>query len=229
MTPEITFCMTSCGRFHLLERTMDSFMKYVDYPIKEFIIVDDSTDKKTHDSIKSKYPFVDLIVNEERLGQIKSIDLMYLKVNTDFIFHCEDDWEFMKTGFIDKSLKILNEIPDVFQCWIRIVNDHAHPLLDTAYHLENFDYKELLPFWDGLYSGFTFNPSLIRKRDYDRLGGYYPHGGETKIGHVLKNQYNFRFMSLLDGYCKHIGQADHVDDVDVNKNKAHYYTFNIPT
>ena len=35
---DVSLVVTSCGRFDLLERTLDSFFKYNTYPIKEVII-----------------------------------------------------------------------------------------------------------------------------------------------------------------------------------------------
>ena len=50
-----------------------------------------------------------IIYNETNIGQIKSIDKnIYSLVKTEFIFHCEDDWEFYSYGFIEKSINILS-------------------------------------------------------------------------------------------------------------------------
>ena len=43
---DVSLVVTSCGRFDLLERTLDSFFKYNTYPIKEVIITEDSTEGK---------------------------------------------------------------------------------------------------------------------------------------------------------------------------------------
>jgi hypothetical protein len=34
----------------------------------------------------------DVIVNKKRMGQLFSIDKAYSVVDTEYIFHCEDDW-----------------------------------------------------------------------------------------------------------------------------------------
>ena len=39
---EITLCLTSCNRWNLLEKTIDSFLKLNSYPIKEYLIYEDS-------------------------------------------------------------------------------------------------------------------------------------------------------------------------------------------
>ena len=42
-----------------------------------------------------------LIFNENRQGQIKSVDYAYSMVETPYIFHLEDDWEFYESYFIE--------------------------------------------------------------------------------------------------------------------------------
>lgn len=219
---KVTLCLTSCNRFDLLQRTLNSFLKYNTYDIERFIVIDDSTNVACHGSIMSEFPFVELITNESPLGQIKSIDKLYSLVDTEYIFHCEDDWEFTKPGFIEKSLSILESKQDVLQVWIRDTNDHQHPLLEEKQEVNGVEYKELMPMWQNLYSGFTFNPSLRRLEDYKRVEPFYQHGGETKIG-IMYNTLGYKFVSLLDGFCKHIGWSRHTEDVDVLKNRDHYY------
>ena len=43
---EVSLVITSCGRFDLLKRTLDSFFEKNTYPIKEIIITEDSTEGK---------------------------------------------------------------------------------------------------------------------------------------------------------------------------------------
>ena len=52
-------------------------------------------------------------MNETRIGQIKSIDKAYKEVKTEYVFHCEDDWEFLREGFIEKSMEMLKEDPKI--------------------------------------------------------------------------------------------------------------------
>jgi len=52
---DVSLVITSCGRFDLLERTLDSFFKYNTYPIKEVIITEDSTEGKKLENLISQY------------------------------------------------------------------------------------------------------------------------------------------------------------------------------
>ena len=108
---EVTFCLTSCGRVDELEKTIDSFLKFNDYPIKDWFIIEDSGDTTIWSQIVSlnnnKWnKRFKLIFNSNNIGQNASIDKMYAKVETEYIFHCEEDWEFYKGGFIEDSLKV---------------------------------------------------------------------------------------------------------------------------
>ena len=48
-----------------------------------------------------------LFFNKNKKGQIQSIVDTYKKIKTPYIFHCEDDWIYTRSGFIEDSLKIL--------------------------------------------------------------------------------------------------------------------------
>ena len=89
---DVTAVITSCGRFDLLEETLDSFFEFNTYPIKKIIITEDSTEGKKLEKLISKYKDkkqnFQLIVNETRLGQLKSIDKAYREIDTKYIFHC---------------------------------------------------------------------------------------------------------------------------------------------
>src|ERR1700675_1177976 len=114
MTDQITLVVTSCGRFSLLQQTMRSFLKFNAYPIMEGIIIEDSGRLDLRASLDIEFPFpATIIQNETNLGQIMSVDIAYSQVKTPYIFHCEDDWEFFKPGFIEPSLDILRRDPRV--------------------------------------------------------------------------------------------------------------------
>ena len=95
---EITFVLTSCNRFDLLEETLKSFIKYNDYPINKYIFIEDSHKISELEAVVNKFPSIKqkalLLNNDPKLGQMASIDKAYSHVETNYIFHCEEDWEF---------------------------------------------------------------------------------------------------------------------------------------
>ncbi len=105
---EVTVVLTACNRADLLEKTLDSFFEMNTYPLKRFIIIDDGMNFGCNDFVKEKYEFpIELIYNDPKLFQIKSIDYAYSLVDTEYIFHMEEDWLFLKKGFIEDSMKVL--------------------------------------------------------------------------------------------------------------------------
>lgn len=151
---DITCVITSCGRLDLLRQTVDSLRKYYDF--KEWIIIEDGG-KDLSDFASEN---VTIITNIPKLGQIRSIDKGYRLVKTTYIFHCEDDWEFYRGGFIEESLSILENYPSILQVHLRDQKDmNGHPIvnLKNTFDLVDTNYK---------WRGFSFNPGLRRLADY---------------------------------------------------------------
>ena len=52
MEEKVTFVLLSCGRLDLLEKTLNSFLRYNNYPIERYIIVEDSADPVIYEQCK---------------------------------------------------------------------------------------------------------------------------------------------------------------------------------
>lgn len=219
----ITFVMTSCGRVDLLKRTFSSFMRHNDIPIEKYIIVDDSAGDKVREQIEEYITMFDidfmLIFNKENIGQVKSIDTAYSFCETEYIFHCENDWEFYRMGFMSKSLGILEQRPEILTVWLRDHSDtNGHPIDDKIYHVQDYEmitttYQLMaLNALGGNWHGYTWNPGLRRRKDYDIIKpfeqfirpGDFAALTECRIG-LEYLQRGFRAAILQNGYCKHIG------------------------
>lgn len=211
----VTVVLTSCGRLDLLKQTIDSFRQYNTYPIEKFIVIDDSGDWNFHKELMSTIKDVTFILNVENLGLIKSIDVAYSHVNTPYIFHCEDDWLFLKSGFIEDSLQILENYPEIMQVWIRSdQNPNGHPIEPELMEINGVKFKMVGTYQHNVWHGFSFNPGLRRLKDYQLIAPYSEiHLDENRgigvqenhIGRVLFEQYGFRAATLIPEYCIHIG------------------------
>jgi hypothetical protein len=227
---KVTMVLTSCGRNDLLEKTLDSFLKYNRYPIERYIITEDSADLNVFKECKrlnaEKYNNkLEFIFNYEKLGQSASIDLAYSMVDTEYIFHCEEDWEFYRGGFIEDSIKVLKTQPKVIQSWIRPKSDNIlNKIQSKIYNLPlgvSVRIVEPISFTvenaneDGTnmiiknYMGFSWNPGVKRLKDWQELPNGYS-GFERE--HLVDEYYRdnkFMVVSLsesdTDGYVKHIG------------------------
>jgi len=212
----ISVVLTSCGRLELLKITLDSFNKFNKYPITEFIIIDDSGNKDIHNELKNVYPDYKLILNPENRGVTACIDDAYNHVKTPYIFHCEDDWEFTKSGFIEKSIDIIKSKPTVMQVWLRGINNpNSHPIEKESFFIGDVEYKYVSVNFGGVWHGFTFNPSVRRLKDYLRVApycgirydGYTGNANPVFENYIGRRYYEmgFRAVTLIDEYCVHIG------------------------
>jgi len=228
----VTMVITSCNRPHLLEKTLESFVKMNTYPIQVTYLIDDSGCVGCNDSVVEKYKSklnIISIYNTKNIGQVQSIDKVYSYVKTKWIFHCEEDWEFLKPSFIEKSMNVFRENPleKIFTIWLRPHDSTSrHPIrkdsLNRGYFEmdRNFSYE----FKDEVYTwgGITFNPGL--RKTIDCLL-HYPysfcceksfHNGKEYIGEYAVNKKYAEdgyYSMILDdpaGHVDHIGWNEHV-------------------
>jgi len=230
----VSLVITSCKRHDLLFKTLASFVKFNTYRLSQIIIIEDSDMVinlnelyKYIDCSSKFYSKAEIIIlnNDNNLGQMKSIDKAYSCVTSDFIFHCEDDWEFLKVGFIEESLKILNDDQKIFTVWLRGINDLAGHKLSKEVNspINDIQYKKIIPY--GVWSGFTLNPGLRRTKDCLLL---HPYAEQKKLDSKLKNRKGvtesdlsikygqlgfFGVVTLCEsGYIKHIGDGHHISN-----------------
>jgi len=223
---QVSMVITSCGRTDLLEQTLYSFFKYNTYPIEKVIIVEDSGVQQDFRKVQELVPTdLEIIINKENIGQVKSIDAAYAKVKTDYIFHCEEDWEFFKSGFIEKSFEILETNPKLITVWLRGYDDtknHAI-MINECFDLPSGDHYYLM---DGArkkhWCGFTWNPGLRRTSDcmlfhpYQNLKVRKNKNGLEILGEIdlsiyyQEAGYRAAITSEIEGYVRHIGGKRHV-------------------
>jgi hypothetical protein len=222
MEKEVTLFLTSCGRPELLKRTLESFVKFNTYPIKEAILCEDSGIKNIVDFVKNIVNFpITIYYNEIRIGQMKTIEKYTPLIKTPFVFHLEDDYEFFDNGFIELSFKILETDPNISQVLLED-EQHTFPKIDinnplcykvVTYIPEIYDYKCI----DGPLNIFSWRPSLKRLEIQKLRMPYKLWDDEytiqllvNKLGYysvVTKNIKNGRL-----GFCKHIGKDFHISE-----------------
>jgi len=175
-TPGITFVLTSCGRFDLLAETMASFLEVNTAPIDRYVVVEDSGDASVRDVLTAFEVRIEVLVNDPPLGQMRSIDRAYAGADTPFIFHCEDDWRFFRPGFIEESLVLLEQFPDISVVLCRRPGQNRlHDMIAQSVRASRHAGVEFRrpalgahEFW----GGYSFNPGLRRLADYRRIGSF---------------------------------------------------------
>lgn len=228
---EVTVVVTSCGRHDLLQRTLDSFFKFNTHPIRRVVVIEDGPALPSFQALRSRYESHPVVWADtgERIGQIRAIDMAYRMVDTEYIFHCEDDWEFYLGGFIENSRKILDLHPEIVHVLIRPVNEtYGRAILDYLLESDGVPFYVIMDFRESaneaVWHGFSFNPGLRRTRDYrlmgtygslDRLGEKTSAEMEREIG-LFYRSLGIRAVTIADnggaGYVRHIGDHRHVKE-----------------
>ncbi len=228
---EVTVVLTSCGRLNLLTKTIRSFNKFNTYPISKFIIIDDSGDLTIHEEADKLLPFLledydhFVFFNNKRKGQLKSIDYAYSLVDTPYIFHLEDDWEFYRPSFIEHSFKLMDNDPKLITVWLRELNDTMNHPREKESNFETYSVEDesstilkyyYLKEYKG-WSGFSFNPGLRRHRDYKTISPFTEHIPDKlinipesllEIELTISKKYGdlgFKAAIFEKGYVRHIG------------------------
>ena len=218
-----TLVITSCNRFDLLDRTLKSFIDFCDLPPAYIVVVEDSQNAGIFDVVQKYFPNAEIILNKRNIGQMASIDRAYGRVTTPFIFHCEDDWEFFRTGFIGESNIVLASDPLISMVGLR-ARSEFNPLvrdlpatkvqgvgcivMDPTRHPEHFSY--------------SFNPGLRRLADTIAIGPFAALGGEADVSYHFKRR-GFRNASLENPAVRHIGSGHHVDDPTQSKRRGNVF------
>lgn len=211
MSEQITFILTSSNRFDLLQRTMDSFLNLNKYPIARYIISDDSTSPKCYEAIKKRYGnFCDVYTQKERLGYSTHLDTLFDKVKTEYVFTCEDDWLFYANPkFIEMSLHIYKDNPDIHQVWIRKNGCHNHPL-GAIELVSGIKVQPVLKGYQDAWHGFSLNPALRRMSDIKK---FFPNGlkeyGDEIICNAHVENMGYKAVALVDSSIRHIGWNRH--------------------
>ncbi len=221
-----TVAVTSCGRFDLLRRTLCTLLPKLEGSVARIIVIEDSGN---YDVIDTLRPFVqrlsnscympsanflgegiDVIVNDRPLGQIRSIDRLYSHINTEWLFHCEDDWEFYGREFIRKSFVLMKEFNNISTVSIRggDILQRMGYLLPQEFEFSSVRYRTIDPSNSRNWlRGLTFNPGLRRMRDYRIVGSYADIGvtsSESRVSDIYL-ALGYTFVYLCEPAAKHIG------------------------
>ena len=204
--------ITSCGRFDLLRATLASLLPNLDVRPQKIVIVEDSCDPAVKTVAAEFDGDFEILVNEVKLGQIASIDRAYNTISTPYIFHCEDDWEFLRSGFITESAALLHHLDRVSMVGLR-PREELNPLIrklpaERAANVEFFQYDPAL---HPEYFSYSFNPGLRRLSDYQKIGPFAHLGHEPDISYAFKKA-GFRMAGLQHPAVRHIGSGRHVED-----------------
>ena len=113
------------------------------------------------------YPNITWIITNIKIGQASALDQAYKHIETEYFFSSEDDWEYLRPGFIEYSLQALMFDPKLngllYSHQVTYLSDffYAGPLNIITEHQLRF------------FSGLSLNPSGRRMKEYRMLEGGY--------------------------------------------------------
>jgi GR25 family glycosyltransferase involved in LPS biosynthesis len=245
--PMITFTITTCKRFDLFEKTMNSFLNCcLDLNlIDKWILIDDNSSEEDREKMKSLYPFFTFFFksNSEK-GHAKSMNMILKETESPFIFHMEDDWQFFfKDNYISKCLEVLNTSDNIGQClinknyaetekdWIILggtpsftsskklffIHDHQ---ADINLFYNKYGQGPNCAYW----KHFSFRPSLIKKSVLTEIGLFNPEANHFEAEYAERYNSKKFVSAFLPGiYSLHIGRlTSEIND----KEKKNAYDLN---
>lgn len=221
---DITFVLTSCGRFDLLAETLRTFVACNTAPIARWLVVEDSGREEVRDAVRGAGVPIEVIVNDPPVGQMASIDRAYAKVDTPYIFHCEDDWRFFRSGFVEESLLLLEAVATVSAVMCRRTgqNPMHDAIVGTAPLLAagGVAYRMPVPHVSDVWFGYGFNPGLRRLADARAIGSFASRGHEKHASVWFKRR-GMGMAALESPACETTGQGRHVGDATAPAGTAH--------
>lgn len=214
---DTTTFVLSCNRLDLLDRTMQSFYATRDY-ITKMVIVDDSGDPSVFDQLVNKYGNdCDVICFPRNRSQWWAMDFMVSYCDSEYIFYLEEDWEFIKSGYLTASKNILQKYRDIGTVDIswRTFEWEGHDTYDKTLIDGSFYYKKFWRISDYHYRwyGWVGSPNLKRREDLVLLGRVEKYYQEIWIDRKFF-ALGFKSIYLNDHFVNHLGDgrsraADH--------------------
>lgn len=246
--PMVSFTITTCKRFDLFEKTINSFLNCVkDLHLIDFwYCVDDNSSEEDREKMKRLYPFFTFYLKTyEEKGHPQSLNIIRNIVKTPYILHIEDDWKFfVRRNYITDSLDILSSNPKLGQCLFNknyaeiesdidikggkfnttnngiryYIHEHARTEEEIKEWVKKYGTYKNSSYWPH----FSFRPSILKREIFNRLGPF-----NEQISH-FEMDYANRYVgagyksAFFEGiYCIHIGRltSERNDDNKLNAYK----------
>jgi len=247
--PLITFTITTCKRYELFEKTINSFLNCcLDiHLIDKWLCVDDNSSEEDREKMRTKYPFFEFYfktVNEK--GHPRSMNIIRDKVTTPYLFHMEDDWKFFaqrkyislcleiiqaeKVGQVlinrnfaetEKDIDITGGLLSVTRSGKRYyTHEHYKNKTEEEDFRKKYGIVKNVAYWPH----FSFRPSLMKSNILKDLGTF-----DEEANHFeMKYSYTYRDKGYLSTFfeginCIHIGR---LTNERFSNDKANAYILN---
>lgn len=210
------FTMTTSKRPALFERTMDSLKANCRdlFLIKKAIIVDDASSeadlyfmaKKVHATFRPEF---EIHTSDEPEGHSLRMQTWFKELEGDFVFHCEDDWEFTVPGCpVLAALDVLANDPSIGQVALsRDIPSKTPKQTPTGTNYWIWEYDGSLNYVDGIpwsWPCYTTNPSIFRVSAIRKVGPTENIPGAEHSYGLRWVAAGFKTAYLMPQFCRHM-------------------------
>ena len=245
--PLLTLSITTCKRFDLFEKTMNSILNCFEdiEKIDYWLCVDDNSSEEDRKKMKELYPFFTFYFKTmEEKGHPQSMNIIRDKVTTPYLFHLEDDWKFFeRKSYISEAMDVLSSNASIGQCLIN--KNYAEISRDVdvkggTYQVTNqgvryyiHEYcknQNELQAWVAKYGNcqssnywphFSFRPSIMKTHIIKDLGEFDITKSHFEMDYAYRYVNKGYVSAFLEGiYCLHTGRLTSEKD-DATKLNAY--------
>ena len=245
--PLLTLSITTCKRFDLFQKTMNSILNCFEdiEKIDFWLCVDDNSSEEDQQKMKKLYPFFTFYFKTlAEKGHPQSMNIIRNKVTTPYLLHLEDDWKFFERRcYIADCMDVLSSNASIGQCLIN--KNYAEISRDVdvkggifhtthqgvRYYIHEYCRNdEELQQWIRKYGQgkssnywphFSFRPSIMKTHIIKDLGEFDVTKSHFEMDYAYRYINKGLVSAFLEGiHCLHIGRLTSERD-DITKLNAY--------
>jgi GR25 family glycosyltransferase involved in LPS biosynthesis len=247
--PLVTLTITTCKRFDLFEKTINSIINCVDIDQIDFwFCVDDNSSDDDRQKMKELYPFFEFYFKDiKEKGHPQSMNIIRNYVKTPYVFHLEDDWKFfVKRNYIKDAIDIIESNKSIGQCLFNKNYAEIESDIDIkggTYHTTNSGLRyfiheycrtqEETNNWKNKYGNckssfywphWSLRPSLLRTYIFKDIGEFNEQISHFEMDYAHKYANKGYVSAFFEGiYCLHTGRLTSERD---DESKLNAYKLN---
>jgi GR25 family glycosyltransferase involved in LPS biosynthesis len=245
--PLVTLTITTCKRFDLFEKTINSIINCVDIDEIDFwFCVDDNSSDEDRQKMKDLYPFFEFYFKDiTEKGHPQSMNIIRNYVKTPYIFHLEDDWKFfVKRNYIKDAIDIIESNKTIGQCLFNKNYAEIESDIDIKggiYHTTNSGLRYFIHEycrtqedtinWKNKYGNckssfywphWSLRPSVSRTYIFNDIGEFNEEISHFEMDYAHKYANKGYVSAFFEGiYCLHTGRltSEREDETKLNAYK----------